>query len=202
MREKILRYAAFAVSTLILAVAVRACLVTERSLKLHLDPVVVCILDEHPERDHFLLFSVKNEGAISATNLVVDHVTLRYLKSEKKIRLGGGSGGRTLNYNRTGERWLFAQEFLPNSILSKLTGDHALRDAEKSIDVLVFNLSYYRESDGLKFSKRCIYYVDGATILIPERFENHPHYQEAVSETGRFLAEADVWFDPKAQLKQ
>ena len=68
-----------------LIISIRSCNLTERSMKLHLKPNLICILDDHPQKEHFLLFTLKNTGPIDATSVIVDHTTLRYSKKERKI---------------------------------------------------------------------------------------------------------------------
>lgn len=166
--------------------SVRACSVTERSLKLHLEPELVCVLDEAPRSEGFLLFSLKNEGPIAATNVVVDHIALQYEKAKEQIRVGVYPGGGSVyEYSLAGRRWIFDVRLEPNEIVHKLTGG-ALRDA-KDIDILIFDVSAYRETDGKQFAKRCTYYLEGTSILTVTQFRSHPQYAVVVGETDRVL---------------
>jgi hypothetical protein len=173
-----------------LIVSIRTCSLSERQLKLQLEPELVCVLDDHPDKDHFLLFTLKNEGAVKATIVSVDHVTLQYLKSEGRIYVGT-SYQPSYEYNLFGKRWLFTDSLEPNQSIYKLIGEGAIRDSIMSVDVLVFDVSYYRESDGNKYQKRCLYYVEGKTINTAAQFRTNPAYEKVVAETSAFLR--NVW---------
>lgn len=186
-----------------LAVSTKQCLLVEHQMKLHLDPDLICVLDNHPEKEHFLLFTLKNEGSIDAINVSVDHVTLRYSKNEKKIRFRGGSGGPVLAYNPPGERWIYLPRLAPNGRVHKLTGEWAFRDSSVAVDILIFDISYYRETDGRRYEKRGIYYVDGKNIFTRLKFQNHPHYNDVESEISLALQDERLmkWW-PDKEKKQ
>ncbi len=172
-----------------IVISIRSCNLTERRMKLHLKPNLMCILVDHPQKEHFMLFTLKNEGPIDATSVIIDHVTLRYPKKEKKIRFEGLSGGSVLEYNEPGKRWIFKDKLLPNEKLHKLTGDFALRDASTTIDVLLFDITYYRDSDGEVYNKHREFYIEGETIYTKSQFRSHDSYSEVVTEVSRFLGE-------------
>jgi hypothetical protein len=186
-----------------LAVSIKQCSLEERRMKLHLEPDLICVLDDHPEKEHFLLFTIKNEGLVEAINVSVDHVSLRYSKKEKKIRFGGASGGRVLEYNPPGKRWIFIHRLAPNTRAHKLTGEWASRDSSVAVDVLIFDISYYRETDGKRYEKRRIYYVDGKDIFTPSQFRTNPHQNDVDSEVSRTLQDEKFfgWW-PDKEKKQ
>jgi len=171
-------------------------------MKAHLRPDIICILDEPPQKEHFLLFTLKNTGPIEATNVIVDHSTLRFSKKDRKIRFGSPAGGPVLDYNEPGERWIFKDRLIPNEKIYKLTGESALRDASKSIDVLVFDLTYYRDTDGERYNKRVVFYVEGKTIFSKQQFRSHSDYGVVVSEESRFLAKMPNFKYPISKAKQ
>ncbi|MBN1225401.1 MAG: hypothetical protein JXA79_00285 [Deltaproteobacteria bacterium] len=190
------------ISSISLLVSIRSCSLAEKKMKLHLEPELTCILDERPQRDHFLLFTLKNEGTIDATNISVDHCTLRYSKEEQKIRIGGYDGGKVLDYNEPGKNWIFKDILRPNQKISKSTGEFALRDPEKAIDVLSFDISFYRDEDGKKYNKQCIYFVEGLSIKTASQFKSHPDYKQVISETFRFLRQHQTMESPSTEKKQ
>ena len=49
-------------------------------------------------------------------------------------------------YNPRGERWIFIDELPPNHTRHELTGEWGLRDSATNIDVLTFDVSYFREA--------------------------------------------------------
>ncbi len=182
-----LSIAAIIISIGSFSVSIRQCSLEEKRMKLHLEPELICVLDNHPEKEHFLLFTVKNEGLVEATNVSIDHVILRYSKKDRKIRLRTAGGGLVLEYNPPGKRWMFIPRLRPNDRAHKLTGESALRDSSVAVDVIVFDISYYRETDGKRYEKRRIYYVDGKNIFTPDQFHADPHYNDVDTETSRIL---------------
>ena len=134
-----------------------------------------------------------------ATNVTVDHATLRYSKSEKRIR-SALTVGEVFDYSIPGQRWIFKDVLKPNEIIHNMAGEGALRDAEKAIDVLIFDISYYRDTDGQAFAKRCPYYVDGSKILTPSQFRGHPAYD--IRETANYLPQVRKTESPDSRRRQ
>jgi hypothetical protein len=95
-------------------------------------PVITCILDEHPLKKGFLLFTVKNEGPTPAKSVSVDCLTMRYLWKEQKIKIIIGAPVNKFEYNEPGRNWLFIPQLGPNEVSSKLTGESVWPDESTS----------------------------------------------------------------------
>lgn len=184
---------ALAVSCAALWISARGCYNTERINRLNVEPSLICILDNDPEFPKYLAFTLKNEETLPASNVTVDHYTLRYSKSERTIRLSGASLGPTYQYNLPGHRWIFKDVLRPNDVVRERTGSFVFRDDPDYIGVLLFNVSYTRESDGRVFENECRYYVDGPAIFRPDDFREHPHYKDVIEETDRVLQKDNLF---------
>lgn len=174
-----------------------------RALKVHLDPELVCILDEHPELDHFVMFTLKNEGEIAATTVSVNHYELRFEKDQQGIRFGGGGATPSPLYSQPGVRWIYVPEIKPNAITRKTAGHSALRDASKTIDVMIFEVSFLRDTDGQQYKKQCLYFIEGDRIFSHSAFRSHDLFEQVDSEVGRWMAEVQPMFkDPRTHTKE
>lgn len=168
-----------------MSINARGCVLEERKQKTHLEPTLTCILDDRPKASNLPLFSIKNDGAINAVSVSVDHYQFRYMKSQRKIRIMGAEAS---TYNELGIRWMYFHEIKPNEITSKLTGDMLPRNDQDLIGVLLFTLTFYRETDGREFSKRCTFYVDGDRIFSEKEFRDNEHFKTVNSELSRYLS--------------
>jgi hypothetical protein len=178
----VLSISALAISLCSLVISVRQCSLEENKMKLHLEPNLVCILDKHPEKKSLLLFTIKNVGMANSVNVSVDHFTMRYIKKENRISNLYSGAVKASDYNMPGKRWMFVPKLMINEITSNTTGDWTLQDSSIAIDVLVFDLSYFREIDGKRYDKKVIFYVDGENILTQEQFKKHNNYRDVMTE--------------------
>lgn len=103
-----------------------------------------------------------------------------------------GAGGYA--YSDPGVRWIYLSQLAPNQIASKLTGDMLLRNEPDLIGVLLFDLSFYRDTDGKGYTKRCSFYVEGDRIFTKQTFADNQHFQELDKEIARHLGKARVMF--------
>lgn len=185
-----------------LSVSVKSCSLSARSMKTHLEPQLTCVLDDHPTKPGFLLFTLKNDGPIPATAVSVDHRTLRYTKAERRIRFGGATGEAFPGYSDPGVRWIFVDRLGPNQLVQKLTGESAIRNAALAVDVLQFDIEYFRDTDGERFSKRCLYFVDGREVLSQSIYRGHADYSTILGEVARFNAANPTIWSPDASKKE
>lgn len=165
--------------------AKRTVQLTEESLKIHIDPEISCFLEEHPIKKGFLLFTVKNTGQIDAFIVSVNYRDFKYDKLVKKIKLGTFGSGDT--YSEPGIRWMYLPRLSVDQRESKLTEDSARAPGGKYIDCLFYEISFYRDSDGRKYTKRCAYYIDGKNIYTESQFRSNEHYQFVQSELENFM---------------
>lgn len=67
--------------------------------------------------------------------------------------------------------------------------------ATTGLGVYVFYLSYYRESDMQRFTKREIFLVEGSNILDHNKFKSHPLYK-------KILMRLELFTDPDSTLSK
>jgi hypothetical protein len=151
-------------------------------------PQVTCVLDERPQKDHFLLFSLKNEGYAPITSVTIDHFTMRYDVQLGKIKMLGADGGFVLQYNEPGRRWMFLPALAPNGVANHITGEFALRDASRAVDVLLFDLSFLAGDRGL-MKKQCIFFLEGPAIYSYDAYRSHPLFARLTEQVSQAMNE-------------
>ncbi|HWP92973.1 MAG TPA: hypothetical protein VNN20_12340 [Thermodesulfobacteriota bacterium] len=136
----------------------------------------------------FFNFILKNDGDISAHNVSVDHIELRYEKLEKRVRF---SGGDLSDFNPIGKRWMYELELLPNDTMSDVVGEFIAPVANdpNQVGILYFDVSYYRDTDGRNYRKRCTYYYDDGNILTEPQLRQKEYYRILAAEVSRHLRE-------------
>lgn len=152
------------------------------------EPVIACILDDHPVKKGFLLFTVKNEGPTAAKSVSVDCLTMRYLKKEQKIKLIMGGGGNWFEYNEPGRNWMFIPQLEPNAVSSKLAGESVWPEEATCVNILYFRTTFLTPEMASR-EKTCIYFIEGNRIYSYTEYKSHKHYPIIDREIRRVLAE-------------
>lgn len=167
-----------------------------RSLKTNLNPIISCLLEKQTESD-FFTFRLRNKGDIEATNLSVNYIEFIYKKSLRKIKFAAASTAyqsSSSKFESARVNWIYRPELSVNEEISETAGGSAVpreRDTDQ-ICILIFELTYYRSTDGNKYEKRCDYYIDYTNsneILTHKLFMNNKHYQAVESEIAKHLKE-------------
>jgi hypothetical protein len=152
------------------------------------EPIMTCILDEHPSNKGFLLFTIKNEGPTSVKSVSVDSFTMRYMKKERKIKMiEGGGGDNKFEYNEPGRNWLFLPELSPNDHSSKLAGESVWPDESVCVNVLYFDVKFLTEEKALR-EKECIFFVEGNRIYTYTEYKTHEKFPHIEQEIKRALS--------------
>ncbi len=159
--------------------------------KLHLDPVVECFLepDESKGNDIFK-FTVRNSGPINAVWLSVDH--FQRLFNVKTSGPGQLTTTGVSDLDPPGSNWLYAAELqhmqkVHKKVFSMLRAqeelsnikkadDLRISDLEDYLDILYFGVTYFRESDGKKYEKRCIFFIDKERVYSERQLQNRQFY--------------------------
>jgi hypothetical protein len=152
------------------------------------EPVIACILDDHPVKKGFLLFTVKNEGPTPARSVSVDCLTMRYLKKEQKIRLIMGESGNKFEYNEPGRNWMFIPQLEPNAVSSKLTGESVWPEETTCVNILYFRTTFLTPELASR-EKTCVYLIEGDRIYSFSEYKTNKHYAIIDREINRTLAE-------------
>ncbi len=154
-----------------------------------LQPDIACILDEHPTNEHLLIFTIKNEGLATAKLVSVDHLTMRYLWKEQKIKsITYGGPTNKFEYNELGRKWLFIPELGPNKVSSKVTGETVWPNESTCVNILYFRVTFLTPEMASR-EKTCIYFVEGKRIYSYAEYKTHKQFSLIDLEMKKALKE-------------
>jgi len=153
-----------------------------------LQPDIACILDKHPTDEHFLIFTVKNEGFAPAKFVSIDHLTMRYLWKEQKIKSIAGGPTNKFEYNEPGRKWLFIPELGPNKFSSKVTGETVWPDESTCVNILYFHVTFLTPEMASR-EKTSIYFVEGRRIYSYAEYKTHKQFSLIDLEIQKVLKE-------------
>ncbi|MCP5056464.1 MAG: hypothetical protein GY937_07015 [bacterium] len=178
---------------------------TERQMKTHLHPDLRCVLKKVDGQGDAMEFVAKNVGDLAATNISVDHslhfeiegmlpppgTGLRPIRRPRPGEKPDVFGLTTISifdarHNPAGERWLFSSLLEPNEFVSKVTNQFS----GSGIRVLWFEVSFFRQSDGNAYTRRCVYYRDTNKKWYEEaKFRWHPKFERLNGALEKSIAE-------------
>jgi hypothetical protein len=168
-----------------------------------LQPAIVCILDKHPTDEHFLIFTIKNEGSAPAKLVSVDHVTMGYYWKEQKIKTitYGSPGMKKFEYNEPGRKWLFTRELGPNKTLSGVTGHSVWPDESMCVNILYFHTTFLT-SEMTSKEKTCTYFVEGRRIYARAEYRTHKQFSLIDREIQKTLKDNVANFHMPSEYKR
>jgi hypothetical protein len=159
---------------------------SKKDVAVLIEPNLITILDRHPEKKNFLLFTLKNEGLVEAKSVRVNHLSMTYLKKENKIKIVQGDSEDVLKYDEPGHNWLFIPELKPNMTISKLTGGTVFPDNNTRIDILYFIIEYLYSDMKYKY-KESIYIAEDNQIYSYKEYKMKGNFASINSEIKRAL---------------
>jgi hypothetical protein len=186
---------------------------TERTLRLHLIPVVDCFFSEESKQESKFRLDIKNSGPLSVISVTVDYLNLTFNTERRKIISSGTM--IVTPYEKLGKNWLFISDLKPNQIVkkslivpdlnftNKLRGlniqgiqdedaKEALASLKNSIDIFYFRLKYFRESDMNEYNKRCVFFLEQGVISGEKEFSTKDYYDDMMRESMSYLKQIDV----------
>jgi len=170
--------------------SIRQCNFENRLYKLHIDPTLDYYLIRSIDKKS-LEFHLKNNSPIPVVSLSVSRRGYVFSKKLKKYISGIPSMGSILD--SPGENWIFRNKVVPNESVGKkdyLILDQLVLHPKDTVVTVIFEITYFRDSDMEQFVDKAIFILDGETIysykkalkqdFLKEPIEQLPAFEERI----------------------
>lgn len=149
---------------------------TRKIYRTHIQPDIQCVMRPRPEAKGDYVEAqlvVLNNGPIKAASLSVSYRAYMYNPKTFKIIASMGIAEDLVDYAIIQPELMVGQRIVQPVFGTSPTA------------IYVFNITYYRESDMEKFSRREIFLADSGSYYDHKSFMSRPSYQETIKNLER-----------------
>jgi hypothetical protein len=173
------------------AFGIRSCSFENKINKLHVDPILSYYLVRSIDKKG-LEFVLKNESPIPVVNLSVTFKAFDFdLKLNKYIVERPASSSI---FDSPGENWIFKSKVNPHETIGRIdTFIVKMLDLNKEkidlIEAMIFDITFYRESDMKLFQNKAIFFFDGEKIYSYKNALIEGNLNQPVEQLSKFEQE-------------
>lgn len=156
--------------------SIRQCQLQEVLYHLHIEPAISFYLDKTKPQ-----LLIRNEGPTEVVSLSASALTIVYSKLSRELRFSG-----------VGPDESYATEPIysslkPGSAIKKSCMRLPVNKADDLIEILVFDVSYYRKTDMKKYTREVLFFVEKGMIYSHKEFRRHEHYDDIRMKIDPFI---------------
>lgn len=168
--------------------SIKTCNFENRINKLHIDPTLSYYLVRSIDKKG-LEFVLKNESPIPVVNLSVSLKSYDY--STKLNEYIAERPANSTIFDSPGENWIFKPKVNPNEPIGRkdtqiISMFEAYKEEAEMLSAIVFEITFYRESDMKQFHNKAIFFFNGEKIYSYQNALREEGLQQAIEKLPEF----------------
>jgi len=168
--------------------SIKSCNFENRINKLHIDPIMSYYLVRSIDKKG-LEFVLKNESPIPVVNLSVSLKSYDY--STKLNEYIAERPAISTIFDSPGENWIFKPKVNPNEPIGRkdtqiISMFQAYKEEAEMLSAIVFEITFYRESDMKQFHNKAIFFYNGEKIYSYQNALREEGLQQAIEKLPEF----------------